>query len=249
MPRHARKKSESGIYHIMFRGINKQNIFEEPEDYKKALELLSEAREKSEAELYAYCFMPNHIHLLLKEGKKPIGETFKTFGTKYAYWYNTKYSRVGHLFQDRFKSEPVEDTEYFCVALRYILQNPIKAGLSKNAADYSYSSFRELFSDNGLTDRKYINSLKSVDEWRDYINEESLRCCMDIAEANPLRLTEEQALTVFRKTTKCESSTAFQKLSLAKRDKMILKLKQKGLSVRQISRLTGLTYYIIQKAQ
>ena len=247
MPRCARKKSESGIYHIMFRGINKQNIFEEPDDYRKALELLLEAKEKSELELYAYCFMPNHIHLLLKEGKSPIGETFKTFGTKYAYWYNTKYSRVGHLFQDRFKSEPVEDTEYFCVALRYILQNPVKAGLAKNAADHPYSSYRDLFSDNSLTDRKYINSLKSEDEWRDYINEESLRCCMDITEGNPLRLTEEQALTVFRKTTDCGSSAAFQELSPAKRDKMLSKLNQKDLSVRQLSRLTGLTYYVIQK--
>ena len=247
MPRCARERSESGIYHIMFRGINKQNIFEEPEDYRKALELLLEAKEKSASEIYAYCFMPNHIHLLLKEGNEPIGETFKRFGTKYAYWFNTKYSRAGHLFQDRFKSEPVDDAEYFCIALRYILQNPVKAGLTKNAENYPYSSMREMFSEGAMISLGYIRSLKDEAEWREYLRKDNVSTCMDVSESNPLRLTEEQAVTVFRKQTKCEASAAFQELPAAKRDKMISKLKQKGLSVRQISCLTGLTYYSIQK--
>ena len=141
MPRSARKKSSTGIYHIMIRGINKQKIFEQPEDYRKLLYQLRDCKEKGEFELYAYCLMPNHIHLLLKEGSEPIADTFRRLGSKYVMWFNTKYSRVGHLFQDRFKSEAVEDGGYFLTVLRYIHFNPVKAKLVQYPGEYPYSSY------------------------------------------------------------------------------------------------------------
>ena len=90
MPRTARKISSTGIYHIMIRGINKQNIFEEPEDYRKLLYQLGDCKKNGEFELYAYCLMPNHIHLLIKEGTEPIADTFRRIGSKYVLWFNTK---------------------------------------------------------------------------------------------------------------------------------------------------------------
>ncbi|MBE6563266.1 MAG: hypothetical protein E7660_05975 [Ruminococcaceae bacterium] len=126
MPRQARIKSKSGIYHVMLRGINQQQIFEEPEDYYKFLEIVEEYKAVSEFELYAYCLMGNHIHLLIKENKEPIEQIFKRIGGKFVYWYNIKYQRVGHLFQDRFKSEPVETNDYLLTVIRYIHQNPLK---------------------------------------------------------------------------------------------------------------------------
>jgi putative transposase len=68
MPRKARKKSNTGIYHVVLRGINKQSIFEDKQDFRKFLETIKKSREKSEYKLYAYCLMSNHIHLLIKEG-------------------------------------------------------------------------------------------------------------------------------------------------------------------------------------
>jgi len=81
MPRVARIKSSSGIYHIITRGINQQNIFSSDDDYKRLLNTLARYCRKSNCEIYAYCLMDNHIHLLLKEGQEPIATTMKKIGT------------------------------------------------------------------------------------------------------------------------------------------------------------------------
>ena len=122
MPRSARKKSKTGIYHVMLRGINQQQIFEDNEDSEKFLQILKDCKAISEFKLYAYCLMGNHIHLLIHETEEPIEKFMKRIATRFVYWYNIKYQRVGHLFQDRFKSEPVEDDAYFLTVLRYIHQ-------------------------------------------------------------------------------------------------------------------------------
>ena len=133
MPRQARKKSNSGVYHIMLRGINRQLIFEDDEDMQRFIETLKRYKDECGYSLYAFCLMGNHIHLLLKEGEEPISTILKRIAGSYVYWYNWKYGRSGHLFQDRFKSEPVEDDAYFLTVLRYIHQNPVKARICKKA--------------------------------------------------------------------------------------------------------------------
>jgi len=109
MPRRSRRKSHSGIYHAMVRGIDRQLIFRDPADFLKYLRVLEECKRVSSFEIYAYCLMPNHVHLLIREGSEDLGKAFQRIGSRYAYWFNKKYERCGHLFQDRFKSEPVED--------------------------------------------------------------------------------------------------------------------------------------------
>ena len=136
MPRQARKKSESKIYHVMLRGINQQQIFEDAEDCDKFLEVMRDCKEICQYDVYAYCLMGNHIHLLIKEGTETLEQVFKRICGRFVYWYNVKYRRVGHLFQDRFKSEPVDSNEYLLTVVRYIHQNPIKAGLCKRVSDY-----------------------------------------------------------------------------------------------------------------
>lgn len=81
MPRQARRKSESGIYHIMLRGINQQQIFEDSEDYEKFLQILKDCKAVSEYKLFAYCLMGNHIHLLIQEDKEPIEQVIKRLAT------------------------------------------------------------------------------------------------------------------------------------------------------------------------
>jgi len=112
MPRQARVKSQSDIYHIMLRGINQQVIFEDEEDSKKFIETLKTYKAISGYKLFAYCLMNNHLHLLLKIEKDSLDLIIKRISSSYVYWYNWKYYRRGHLFQDRFKSEPVEDNDY-----------------------------------------------------------------------------------------------------------------------------------------
>lgn len=153
MPRQARKESGTGIYHVMLRGINRQDIFEDREDYARMLRCMAQMLEQYDEQgnrlpplctFYAYCLMSNHVHLLLRVNQEDIGSTIKHLGIMYAIYYNQKYSRSGHLFQDRFKSEPVNDMPYFVTLLRYIHQNPTKAGIVSKVGDYDWSSWKEL---------------------------------------------------------------------------------------------------------
>ena len=108
----------------MLRGIDRQQIFEDTEDYYRFLDIVHECREECEFKLYAYCLMGNHVHLLLKVETDSLETIFKKIGGRYVYYYNVKYQRIGHLFQDRFKSEPVDDDSYFLTVLRYIHSLP-----------------------------------------------------------------------------------------------------------------------------
>lgn len=144
MSRQKRRFSQSGLYHIIFRGIGRQNIFEEPEDYKKLKEIIKKVLKETASEIYAYCFMTNHVHLFLKE--KNYGDISKIMTkilSHYATWFNIKYLRSGALFSNRYKSEAIEDESYYLDLIRYIHQNPLKAGMVTSIEEYPYSSYRE----------------------------------------------------------------------------------------------------------
>ena len=113
MPRQSRQSSGTGIYHVMMRGINHQNIFEDEEDYYQFISTLDRVRIQYDdngipsgknCTFYAYCLMSNHFHLLIREREESVGETVKRIASSYVYYYNRKYGRDGHLFKERFKS-------------------------------------------------------------------------------------------------------------------------------------------------
>ena len=244
MPRKARKKSESGIYHVMLRGINKQQIFEDEEDRMKFLETLVQYKEQCGYSIYAYCLMGNHIHILIKEGVEELPVVFKRIAGSFVYWYNWKYHRCGHLFQDRFKSEPVDDDEYLLMVLRYIHQNPVRAKLCKKVTDYAHSSIGEYLSSSNMVDTDFVLSMLPREEFMRYHEEYSDDPCMDMT--TQIRLNDSDAKAIITKITKCKSATDFQTLDIEKRNKYINKLHKQGLSIRQISRLTGLSKKIIE---
>ena len=249
MPRNARTKSESGRYHIMLRGINKQVIFAEDEDRRKFLSILLQSKEKSGCKIYAYCLMGNHIHLFLEEGQEPIENTMKRIGSQYVYWYNLKYSRTGHLFQDRFKSEPVDDSEYFYTVIRYIHQNPVKAGLSEGL-EYPFSSFSDYLEPekSELVDTEVPLTGISYDDFIKTQYENSSDLCLDVPESFPVaRVTDEQAQVIIRKISRTDNINEFQLLPPEVQAKNILKCRKKGVSIRQLSRFTGVSKGIIEK--
>ena len=140
MPRTARKKCESGIYHIILRGINKQTVFYDDEDREVFLNRLKLIKEEMPYKIYAFCLMDNHIHLLLKETGNSTGKILLKILSSYVFWYNKKYDRCGNLFQDRYKSEPINTDAHLLCAARYIHQNPIKAGIANIISDCKWSS-------------------------------------------------------------------------------------------------------------
>jgi len=253
MPRKARKKSESGIYHIIMRGINRQSIFEDEEDYEKFIEIIQKYKEKSGYEIYAYCLMGNHVHLLLKTGKEPLEQVMRRICGSYVYWYNWKYERIGNLFQDRFKSEPVENETYFLIVLRYIHQNPIKAGLVRSVEQYKWSSFNEYVNKTKVVDIEFTleifntNKEKAIQSFIRYNNEVKDDVCLDIEEKN--RITDEEARNIIKKVCNVKSASDLQKLDKLTRNMYLKELKEKYcLSIRQIERLTGINRGIVLKA-
>ena len=101
--------------------------------------------------------------MLIKPEKEPLEQIFKRIGGRFIYWYNSKYQRTGHLFQDRFKSELLEDDVYFSTVLRYIHQNPVKAGICKKPEDYKYSSYREYIQVADVADTEFANNTEVLE--------------------------------------------------------------------------------------
>lgn len=231
----------------MLRGVNQQQIFEDGEDCDKFLQVLKDCKAISEFKLFAYCLMGNHIHILLQETNEPIELLMKRIATRFVYWYNIKYQRVGHLFQDRFKSEPIENDAYFLTVLRYIHQNPIKAGICKTVADYENSSYNEYFKSSDLIDSDFVFDLISKDGFTKFNSEKVFESCLDVEDKPKIKVTDEQAKKIIEKVSKCKNVAEFQTLDVKTRDKCLKKLRESGLSIRQISRLTGVSFNIVRK--
>lgn len=144
MPRKPRKESSTKIYHIIVRGNNRQFLFLNDEDKYFFTNRIFKYSEQLNISIYSYCLMENHVHILLGNAQKEILSLFvQKLANSYVFYFNRKYECSGHLFQGRFKSEPVETNEYFKTALRYILQNPEKAHIS-SFVNYKWNSYYQL---------------------------------------------------------------------------------------------------------
>jgi REP element-mobilizing transposase RayT len=246
MPRTARKKSSTGVHHVMLRGINGQSMFEDDEDNELFLQILRDCKTVSLYELYAYCLMGNHVHLLIKEGQEDLGHIFKRVGSRYVGRYNWKYSRSGHLFQDRFKSEPISDDAHFLTAMRYIHQNPIKAGLSRSLDEYRWSSYCEYINGADLVDTGFAQGLLGKNSFIQYMSEAKDDVCMDI-DNKKRRLTDAEL------TAEIELCFAIKAMMIQnepkERRRQLLKdiLRMEGVTTRQLSRVTGISTNVIWK--
>ena len=244
MARTGRKQSSTGIYHVMLRGINRSQIFLDDEDNRHFLDVLVQCREAHFFRLYAYCLMGNHVHLLIQIGEEPLEQLMKRIGTRYVVWYNAKYCRTGHLFQDRYRSEPVQNDAYFLTALRYILNNPVKAGICRQAETYPWSSARDYFAGGGITDTAFATDMVGQEPLMEYLREESDDQCMDDV---PVRLNDREAQSVIMEITgETDFSSAAGKAA-AQPKQYVHALRKAGLSIRQISRLTGLSIAVARK--
>jgi len=241
MPREARKKSISNIYHTMLRGINRQTIFEDDGDRHYFMTVVKHNKEISGFKLHAFCLMSNHIHMLIEPAGEPLDQIYKRIGSKYVAWYNKKYQRVGHLFQDRFRSEAVDNDQYYMTVLRYILQNPMKAGIEARPGTYPWSSFLAYEKGIGsVTDTEYaLRLLGGRAALIDYLLQENNDKAMD--EMNyDRRMREEQAKEIMERISGCTSAPAFQQKERNLQKEYVKRMYLEGLSGNHISRLTGM---------
>ena len=249
MPRIARKKSISNIYHVMIRGINRQNIFEEDEDRLCFMKILDRCKEISGFRLYAFALMSNHIHLLIEPSGEALNIAFTRIETRYAMWFNRKYERTGYLFQNRFRSEAVETEQYFMTVLRYILQNPMKAGLESRPGSYRWSSYLAYEKGKGaVTDTQYaVDLFGGREPLMEYLVRSNDDSVMD-EEDFDRRLREEQAREKMLQITGCASASAFQQLERPRQKEYAAQMHLNGLSMGQISRFTGMAKTTVFKA-
>jgi len=262
MARKARENSISGIYHVMLRGVNRQDIFECEKDYLKFLDLLRRAAfprdeynkpSPPNLAVFAYCLMPNHVHLLVREQDVRISDAIKSITVSYAYYFNQKYDHVGHLFQDRFRSETVNDMAYFISLMRYIHQNPVAGMLCKNVDGYRWSSWceynLELPCDVAVCSTESVYDKITFDELNELVNEPMPKAqrILDFDNDTLIRMTDDKVREFVREACGVRCLVDIQGLSKKMRNETLRKMVEFGACVRQVSRITGISRGVIER--
>ena len=130
------------LYHVISRGDNKRSIFIDQHDYTRFLRLLSKTLERFKVRCFAYCLLPNHIHLLLQPDEVPLARLMQQLNSAYCQSFNRRHDRVGHVLQGRYKAPLVDSDAYFLCLLRYIVRNPVAAGYVDDPEDWEWSSYK-----------------------------------------------------------------------------------------------------------
>lgn len=126
----------------MSRGNARMQIFLNADDYRKFLFILRDVFEAYQVECWAYCLMPNHYHLVLRNQQRNLCEAMRDLNGEYGLWWNATHRRVGHVFQGRYKDQVVEQERYLLTLLRYVAMNPVRAKLVAEPSAWSWGSYR-----------------------------------------------------------------------------------------------------------
>lgn len=255
MPRTSRNFGEKKIEHIIIRGVNKQNIFLDCQDKRKFTKEIINTKEKYKYELYAYVIMPNHVHMQICHKDADLSIIMNSLQTRYASYFNKKYERVGHLYQDRYFNKTIENDEYFKKCIRYIHKNPEKAFISSRDT-YEWSSYSAYINkDKSLVDidvflqmlsekeTEALEKFKKIhrgdeeDKFLDYIEYELQR-----------KLTDEQLKEAIEEKIKIKNIQQLQRYNSKEIEKIFKDIvKIKYISVNQLSRVTGINRRIFDK--
>jgi len=172
MPRKPRLISPGTIYHVTVRGNNQQKIFKSIADRLKYLSILKKLKEKYKFKCFAFCLMPNHVHLLIIPSKiGSISEILHDLNLAYSKYFRRKHRYSGHLYQDRFYSTLINSERYLWIVSRYIHLNPVKAGLCQKPEDYQWSSYRiyfkQEFQDNLIDKKELLDTYFPGKGWKE----------------------------------------------------------------------------------
>lgn len=245
-----RQTSPTGYYHIMQRGVGKQIIFEDEFDYKVYLSKLSAERDQDGIKIVAYCLMDNHVHILLQSSNQIyVSRYMQKLGTSYAKYYNGKYDHNGHVFQNRYKCKIINDQAYLLACIRYIHSNPVKAGISSQSA-YQWSSYSDYVLNRGITDTELLLPLfdsiggfakfssKSDDKQYEFLHLDSKSA------------SYEDGMHIVREYfgMECTDASFVKRLCKPERNKLIHRMKEIGLTNKQIEHMTGISRSIVQRA-
>ena len=264
MPRQKRVLSPTQVYHVMVRGNSGRDIFLDNDDRQRLLRIIINKKRENQFILYAYCLMDNHFHLVLKECDDNISHIMKRINTTYVVYFNKKYQINGHLFQNRFKSEIVENDAYLLALVRYVHNNPLKAGLVDTLENYQWSSFLYYIRPNTKKIVNTIDILKFFSEdpsqaLHQFIEfsfkeEEKYSFLENKENKNNLRELNSDAkvksfLDQFLKRNKLDLDSIFEKRNKGFRDKLIQELRERSIySDREIAEFLNIDRGIIYRA-
>lgn len=249
MPRRARQLAESSLYHVMLRGVNRGAIFLEDQDRERFLHALRLTKDASGCLVLAYCLMTNHIHLVLMTTTEPISLVMQRLGVRYVGWFNRKYGRVGHLFQSRFASLPVEDDAYLITLMHYVWRNPVEAGLALRPEDYRWSSRSPRCHDPALVDAAVLRQLLPPDVLTGPVpSPEPLAFFGPNKIGRPTLHTDEEAAVLLHRSCGVSGPEHFGALSAHAQQQAIRELRERSVSYSQIARITGLTASRVRRA-
>ena len=239
----------------MVRGNNRETVFKKVAEKRYFIELLQHTIEDNKITVVAYCLMDNHVHLLLHSKLQEMSEALKWINIKFAGRYNYKYERIGHVFQDRFKSEIIGTEGYLIQALRYIHNNPVKANMVSDVSAYEWSSYNSYTGkSNALvdaTEKQLILGLfqGSIGQFEAFHLKEDDCEFLEIKE-DLEKEREEKAKNIINKYRQQNSNEEIEGLDLGKEtlEKVILELIEKSrLSHRRIAELVGITRSVVHR--
>lgn len=260
MARKARVRAKSGVYHVVIQSASLKEFFRDEEDYLQfILTLDTKMRTDTEDEtdipsgaLYAYCLLPTHVHLLIKEDIEDISMIMKRIGSSYVHYMNRKYGVDGTLFKGRFKSEPVEDEGQLYELIRYIHQNPKWHRLVEDLDDYRYSSWHEYVGGESrlpnLCSRPEGLAPMTEGELRDFLSAPLSADTYFIESTEPSKPkpSDAQVWILTMKMAGVNNRRDFQRLPDGTRRETLSNLRKQGASVRQLEKLTGVGRGVIQ---
>ena len=236
MPRSPRSISESGYYHVVMRGNGRQILFENDADKGEFVEVLGSETKLHHIKLIAWCLMDNHVHLLPVDPDGLLSDAMCRMESSYARYFNERTGHVGHVFQARFASFPIEDEEYLLGAARYIHNNPRDLGFS--AEEYPWSSYHEYVGTPKLTDTSVLLDLlggKAAFSW--FCEDKTYP---EMPFEGRQRVTTSEAHEIAVRVLGGVDPAQLKGTPVDVRNKMLHSLWSCGFSIRQIERLTGI---------
>lgn len=256
MPRLARYENKiiTNTYHILLRGINKQDIFLDSNDKNKLWTSIKKAKDKYQFKVYAVAVMDNHVHLAIYDPNDEMSKIIHQICTSYAMYFNKKYERVGHVFQNRFKNICIDKVSYLLNLTRYIHKNPEKDGICE-MKKYKWSSYKDYVNQNNceiaeidlileLFDTDRVKAIKKFINYHLLDSEEYFDREFEFDDV----LSDEKACEIIKKELKIENILSIQNYNKQIRDEIIYKIsKIYGVYPKQIARILGMSMRNVQR--
>ena len=240
-----REMAPDGVYHVYNRGNNGGEIYQDDLDRHAFLNLIYKYQKEYEFRFYALCLMDNHYHFLIKDNRLYLPEYMNTIQSQYAQKYNKKYKKKGHLFEGPFKSRLVRGSTDLFLLMKYIVRNPIKAGITNDIGKYYWNAPSKCNAVSSFIDMNYIEN--NFPLWLEIPFWEFLKSDKDdylIAKIEIYKKTFSEAKSVFLDIVTSSTDNGqrlFSELSIKKQKEIIKLVRYYGISTTHICMLTSYT--------